>query len=207
MGEVLPGAKVVRLGAAGREPCGIEEAMAEGMEVVIGTPAVAKGPVIPGMSLAAVVDVDAVLASSDFRAAERAFQLVRGLSGRLERGEVIVQTRHRDHYAIEAATAGEPDRFYERELEVRREFRYPPFAQLARLVYPEGRDSAGRDATVSSALRGHAVEVLGPVAHPRRRAHRMILLKGEERAAVRDACIAARQAGDWVEVDLDPSRV
>jgi len=120
---------------------------------------------------------------------------------------MIVQSRYPDHYALRAVASQTPEGFYAQELEARRELRYPPFAHLARLVYAAGRSPETRDARVGEALRPLAVVVLGPLAHPWRRGHRMVLLKGDRRDLVRDACVAVRAKLPNVEIDLDPSRV
>ena len=208
--ELVPNAVVARIGGtegADDPSRDLERLYEEGADVVIGTPMVSLGPSVRRLRLAAAIDVDAILSSSDFRAAERAYQFVDGLSRRLEEGEMIVQSRYPDHYALRAVVSQTPEGFYAQELEARRELRYPPFAHLARLVYAAGRSPETRDARVGEALRPLAVVVLGPVAHPWRRGHRMVLLKGDRRDLVRDACVAVRAKLPNVEIDLDPSRV
>ncbi len=75
----------------------------------------------------------------DFRAGERAFQLLCQVAGRAGRGEaagrVIVQTYSPDHYAVEAGAAQDYEGFYEREIAYRWEHRNPPFARLAQFLY------------------------------------------------------------------------
>ena len=74
----------------------------------------------------------------DFRAAERAFQLLVQVAGRAGRGstpgEVLVQTVSPEHPAITAACRYDAEGFAERELAERREASYPPFVRLATLL-------------------------------------------------------------------------
>ncbi len=81
--------------------------------VLLGTQMVAKGHHFAGVALAAVVDADAGLALPDFRADERAFQLVTQLAGRSGRdapGLVLVQTFQPDATPIAHAARHDVDR-------------------------------------------------------------------------------------------------
>src|SRR5699024_6691450 len=77
---------------------------------------------------------DSMLHLPDFRAAERTFQLITQVSGRAGRheltGEVIVQTYSPEHYSIELASEYDFYRFYEKEMQLRRTFQYPPYVYL-----------------------------------------------------------------------------
>ena len=108
-------------------------------QVLVGTQMVAKGLHVPRVSLVGVVLADTGLNLPDFRAGERAFQLLCQVSGRAGRGpqpgSVIVQTYDPTHYAVEAAAAQDYQAFYDRELEFRRDQGNPPFHRLVRMVY------------------------------------------------------------------------
>jgi primosomal protein N' (replication factor Y) len=100
---------------------------------------IAKGLDLPQVTLAGVISADTALNLPDFRAGERTFQLVCQIAGRAGRGiaagRVIIQTYCPDHYAIKAASRHDYLSFYNYEINYRRLFGYPPFSQLARLVY------------------------------------------------------------------------
>ncbi len=108
-------------------------------QVLVGTQMVAQGLHLPRVTLVGVVLADLGLHIPDFRAGERAFQLLCQVAGRAGRGEaagrVIVQTYSPDHYAVEAGAAQDYEGFYEREIAYRWEHRNPPFARLAQFLY------------------------------------------------------------------------
>lgn len=108
-------------------------------DVLIGTQMIAKGLDLPQVTLSGIISADTGLNLPDFRAGERTFQLVCQVAGRAGRGfaagKVIVQTYCPGHYAIRAAAKHDYLGFYNQELKYRRQFGYPPFSQLARLVF------------------------------------------------------------------------
>ena len=108
-------------------------------DVLIGTQMVAKGLDLPLVTLAGVITADIGLNLPDFRASERTFQLSCQIAGRAGRGftpgRVILQTYCPEHYAITSASNHDYQGFYLHELEYRRQFSYPPFSHLARLLY------------------------------------------------------------------------
>ncbi len=108
-------------------------------DILIGTQMIAKGLDLPQVTLAGVISADTGLNLPDFRASERTFQLLCQVAGRAGRGlaagKVIIQTYSPDHYAVQAASRHDYRGFYRQEIGYRRQFGYPPFSHLARLVY------------------------------------------------------------------------
>jgi len=118
-------------------------------DILVGTQMIAKGHDIPNVTLVGVVSADIGLGMPDFRAAERAFQLLTQVAGRAGRGavpgRVLVQTINPDHYAIRLAAAQDYQAFYEKELNFRRMMHYPPFTAMANvLVRAEKQEAAMR---------------------------------------------------------------
>jgi primosomal protein N' (replication factor Y) len=115
-------------------------------DVLVGTQMIAKGLDIPLVTVSAVVAADVGLNLPDFRASERTFQLSCQIAGRAGRGftqgRVILQTYCPDHYAIAFASHHDYHGFFQQEMEYRRQFGYPPFNHLARLVYSHTNDIA-----------------------------------------------------------------
>jgi len=187
---------------------------------------VAKGLNFPGVKVVGIVLADTGLAMPDFRAAERTFSLIVQVSGRAGRfapdGTVVVQTFHPGHGAVRKAADGEPESWYEEELAVREELRFPPFARLIRLVFRSrsgerawraAQDFASRVAPRITSTEG---EILGPVECPletvSRNHRRHVLIRalrfGRCHRAVR-AAFAEQSvpAGVFREVDIDPTNL
>ncbi|MDP3508214.1 MAG: primosomal protein N' [Candidatus Melainabacteria bacterium] len=107
-------------------------------DILIGTQMVAKGLDIERVTLVGVLTADAAFNLPDYRSTERGFQLltqVAGRAGRGERvGEVILQTYAPELEALRLASKHDYYSFFGPELENRRDFEYPPFSQLIRIV-------------------------------------------------------------------------
>ena len=117
-------------------------------DVLIGTQMIAKGFHFPSATLVGVLNADASLQIPDYRASESVFQLltqVAGRSGRAELpGEVILQTFLPDHPLLHLAAAQNYLAFYEREIEERQLFTFPPFCRLIKLVFSGPDETAVR---------------------------------------------------------------
>jgi primosomal protein N' (replication factor Y) len=137
------------------------------LDVLIGTQMVAKGHDVPGVTLVGVLLADVALNMPDFRAGERAFQLLTQVAGRAGRGDrpgrVIVQTLRPAHHSLVAAARHDYAGFAPAELAQRRELGYPPFARLAVLRF-EGADAAATEhAAVELAARARSGDALPDV--------------------------------------------
>ncbi len=187
-------------------------------QVLVGTQMLSKGHHFPDVTLAVAADADLGLNLPDYRAAERTFQLLLQSAGRAGRGtapgRVFIQTRDPGHYCWEYVIRADYAGFYERELEVRRRRRYPPFVRLGllRVSFPV-EESGGFAAvdTLGAALRQAGkdlgVTVLGPAPAPlpllkgRRRFH--CLLKAGDWQPMRDLYVLARARGGKLRISLD----
>jgi primosomal protein N' (replication factor Y) len=109
------------------------------IDVLVGTQMIAKGLDFPRVTLVGVVDADLPLRMEDFRASERAFQILVQVAGRAGRGdragEVYVQTYAPHESCIQFARRAELDAFLEEELALRQELKYPPYRHLIRHVF------------------------------------------------------------------------
>jgi primosomal protein N' (replication factor Y) (superfamily II helicase) len=128
-------------------------------DVLIGTQMVAKGLDFPRVALAGVLDADAMFSMPDFRAAERAFQLLVQVVGRAGRaaagGVAVIQTTDPEAPLLRLACDAAVEPFVQRELEQRRRLGYPPFARLVRIIVSDPQPAVARDGAerISSALR------------------------------------------------------
>lgn len=115
--------------------------------VLIGTQMVAKGHDIPNVTLVGVLSADSALHLPDYRASERAFSLLTQAAGRAGRGDkpghVIFQTYDAENRILQLAATQDYDSFAKTELELRRDFFYPPFAQLLKLTVLDKDADAG----------------------------------------------------------------
>ena len=142
----FPGARLLRWDRDTADHRGAHERIwaafnAGAADILIGTQMVAKGLDFPRVTLVGVVLADAGLFLPDFRAAERAFQLLTQVAGRAGRGprsgQVVIQTYAPGHYAIQAACRHDYAAFASRELAFRAEHGYPPYRRMARLLYTD----------------------------------------------------------------------
>ena len=108
-------------------------------DVLIGTQMIAKGLHFPSVTLVGVLNSDAALNLPDFRASETVFQLISQVAGRAGRGhlpgELIIQTSLPENLTIQLAASQDFLKFYQHEIELRRQFDYPPFAKLTKLTF------------------------------------------------------------------------
>ena len=172
-----------------------------------------------------VVAADLALGRPDFRAAERAFQLLTQVAGRAGRGElsgeVLVETYYPEHYAIELAARQDYISFYEKEAHFRKMLHYPPFSSLANVLV---RDRKIENAIRwSRALAGYfapfeerGVKILGPAAAPLARLRHeyrfQFVLKASQRSELSKAlggclefCAAREIPENAILVDVDPT--
>jgi len=104
-------------------------------DILVGTQMLTKGHDFPHVTLVGVLSADLSLNTPDFRAGETTFQLLSQVAGRTGRGsspgKVIIQTFNPAHYAILAAKDHNYQRFFSREIRLRRSLNYPPFCSAA----------------------------------------------------------------------------
>ena len=116
-------------------------------DILVGTQMVTKGLDFAGVSMVGVLGADAVINYPDFRAAERAFNMleqVSGRAGRQGRGAVVVQTADPSHPVIRFLREHDYRGFYGHEIQERQAFSYPPFARII-YIYLKHRDARVAD--------------------------------------------------------------
>lgn len=131
----FPTARVLRMDLdTTRKKGGYEEilsAFANGeADILIGTQMIVKGHDFPNVTLVGVLAADLSLHISDYRAAERTFQLLTQAAGRAGRGhrqgEVVIQTYQPEHYSVVTAAEQDYEAFFEQEIFLREMMHYPP---------------------------------------------------------------------------------
>jgi primosomal protein N' (replication factor Y) len=149
LATAFPSARVARLDRDVASGKNVEKILARvrarEVDILVGTQMVTKGHDLPHVTLVGVINADAALSIPDFRAAERAFQLLVQVAGRAGRGDspgrVLVQTYAPDTEAIVFATRHDVDGFLKCELRNRRELMFPPFSRMA-MARVDGPDEA-----------------------------------------------------------------
>lgn len=147
------------------------------LDLLLGTQMIAKGIDAPGVTLVGVLQSDHHLGLPDFRASERTFALLTQVAGRAGRshlpGRVIFEAMRPEEKTLAYAAAQDYDSFYEEELQLRREFAYPPFSRLTRFVFrAKEEEQVKKVATDFGNLIRNVLEglpetrILGPVSPP-----------------------------------------
>ncbi|WP_290045031.1 primosomal protein N' [uncultured Muribaculum sp.] len=112
-------------------------------DILVGTQMVTKGLDFERVSLVGILNADNLINFPDFRASERAFNMLEQVAGRAgrrnKRGLVIVQTSQPAHPILSYLQAHNYEGFYEHELEERRRYGYPPFTRVIN-IYLKHRD-------------------------------------------------------------------
>ena len=197
------------------------------IDILVGTQMIAKGLDFPNVTLVGVISADTALNLPDFRAGERAFNLltqVAGRSGRSEAGgNVIVQTYMPEHYSIQAAEGHDYLRFYREEIGYREALLYPPLSHAATILL-RGEVEAEVIQTANHLLdqlevfkvdRFPSVEIRGPVPAPLARIRNKFrwhfLLRSEDVEELRELiqCAVAETTPTNIDliVDIDPISV
>lgn len=195
-------------------------------DVLIGTQMIAKGHDFPNVTVSGILSADLMLGVSDFRAAERAFQLITQAAGRAGRGEapgqVIIQAYNVDDYAIRYAAAQDYPGFYLQEIAFRRAMRYPPFGSICSITMSAVQEPLARDKAMllAAALRKRLaddqsvedIEIIDPARAPlfriKDRYRWRLVLKGPDAATLAGFLIPVTDRFDFgkaaVAVDIDP---
>ena len=136
---LFPDAAVARLDTdAARSRKSLEETIARfetgETQILIGTQMISKGLHFEKVHLVGILNADALMNFPDFRAHERAYQLMSQVSGRAGRrktpGEVVLQTSHPEHPLVQAVLQQNYEALYTTQMEERELFHYPPLFRL-----------------------------------------------------------------------------
>lgn len=119
------------------------------IDILIGTQIVTKGFDFSGLTLVAVLQADSLIGQQDFRADERAIQLLAQFRGRCGRrgtqGLFVIQTNQPDHPVYKSLIDGEDlisqSSFNSEMLNDRRQFQYPPFSRQVDLILKDSNQS------------------------------------------------------------------
>lgn len=196
------------------------------VDILIGTQMVSKGLDFEHVSLVGILNADNMLNFPDFRAHERAFQLMAQVSGRAgrknKRGTVILQTTTAEHAIIGQVIRNDYVAMYTKQCEERKLFMYPPYFRMIQIVLRHRDPNIVNQAANKMAVDLRAVfgnRVLGPNTPSVSRIQNLyikhILLKFEVEASAERAKEILREVTNqiiadpkfkslWVNLDVDP---
>ena len=135
----FPDARILRMDSDTTRAKGSYEAILKSFasheaDILIGTQMIVKGHDFPLVTLVGILAADLSLCASDFRSAERTFQLLTQAAGRAGRGNrvgsAVIQTYLPEHYTIRAASEQDYERFYHDEMAYRSLLSYPPAGHM-----------------------------------------------------------------------------
>lgn len=114
--------------------------------ILVGTQMVTKGLDFAGVEMVGILNADSLINMPDFRASERAFNMLEQVSGRSGRrenqqGVVVIQSYQPSHPIISFVRQHDFQGFFNHEIEQRKAFAYPPFSRII-YIYLKHRDIA-----------------------------------------------------------------
>jgi primosomal protein N' (replication factor Y) len=140
------------------------------IDVLVGTQMVTKGLDFDHVGLVGVLGADQLVRFPDFRAGERAFQMLTQVAGRAGRknkqGKVLIQSYNPGHPILKEVQQTDFQTFIKRELAERKLFKYPPFYRLIHVAVRHKDEKIAQEAAslVARYLKDKLGErVLGPV--------------------------------------------
>ena len=188
--------------------------------ILVGTQLISKGFHFPSLNCIVVVDIDLSSQGHDLRGAEKNLQLYHQLSGRAGRSgkpaTVYFQTYNHDTKVIDDITNKNPDIFLERELEIRKKNKLPPFQRFISLIltgeneHKLETEALGFKNFIETKIEG---KVLGPVNAPifrlKRKFRVRLLIRGIKSMKVQNSIAKIIPnykfaSGIKLSVDVDP---
>ena len=154
--ELFPEARVARLDLdTARTRAGYERIIDDfeqgRTDILIGTQMVSKGLDFSNVSVVGILNADSLLSHPDFRADERAYQLMAQVAGRAgrksEQAIVILQTRQPESALISQVLTGDYSSMYRTQVDERIAFRYPPFCRLVYVYVKHRKENVVDEAT------------------------------------------------------------
>ncbi|WP_422161299.1 replication restart helicase PriA [Polaribacter sp.] len=141
------------------------------IDVLVGTQMLSKGLDFDNVSLVGILNADTMLNFPDFRAHERAYQMMVQVSGRAGRtkkqGNVAIQTYNPYHKILQQVSTTNYIEMYKEQLQERWQYKYPPYYRLIKITLKH-RDYNKVDSGVNwlfkALYNSFGEHVLGPTA-------------------------------------------
>jgi primosomal protein N' (replication factor Y) len=139
------------------------------VQILVGTQMLSKGLDFDNVRVVGIISADSLLNYPDFRSHERGFQLMTQAAGRSGRnnkqGIVIIQSADPTQPVYSYVTSNDYEAFFRMQLSERKQFNYPPFCRLIRIVikHKEERKAEAASSLLAENLRESLHErLLGP---------------------------------------------
>ena len=167
-------------------------------DILVGTQMVTKGLDFDNVGLVGILNADSMLYFPDFRAYERAFQLMMQVSGRAgrkgEQGKVLIQTYDITHEIFDLLKSNDYLIFIKKQIEERRLFNYPPYNRIIAITLKHKKQrklDIAADILFVLLRKSFGNRVLGPeypaISRIRNYYHKNILLKIEQEGSHTEA--------------------
>ena len=188
--------------------------------ILIGTQIIAKGLHFPNVTLVGVINSDIILNFPDFRSGEKTFQLLTQVSGRAGRGDkkgkVIIQTYEPENNVIKDSKEENYDLFYEKEINSRKVFSYPPFSKILNIGFSSEDEARLLDISKKfyDEIKSQNIELYGPmpsmVYKVQKRFRMNIFAKGSKKKIDKFKLFLKKKLNEFndtkvrIVVDIDP---
>ncbi len=141
------------------------------IDILVGTQMLSKGLDFDNVSLVGILNADTMLNFPDFRAHERAYQMMVQVSGRAGRskkqGNVAIQTYNPYHKILQQVSSTNYTEMYKEQLQERWQYKYPPYFRTIKITLKH-RDFNKVDTGVNwlfkALYNSFGENVLGPTA-------------------------------------------
>ena len=185
----------------------IDRFYAEKGAILVGT-AMAVPYLTPGVGMSAIVSLDAARSIPTWRADEWLFQFLLHLR-EVSRREVLVQTRTEEDNLLLYASRGALERFYNDEIKLREELRYPPFSTLI-LCSWQGPTATIKtvDELIKVAAGTHKVQCYNdPCSTPEKATRHALLRLVPKDARDPDLLARLRALPPYIKIEINPDRI
>ena len=154
LSKFFPGVKIVRMDndttrTKNAHAKLLKEFSEHSPAILVGTQMIAKGHDFKDVTLVGIMDADQSLYHSDYRSTEKTFQLITQMSGRAGRdkdeGKVVLQTYAPRHYAYRFIASYNYKGFFDKEINIRKVTKFPPFTKIIRLLFSGIEDEIVRE--------------------------------------------------------------
>jgi len=214
--KLFPTAKIARFDSDTLEPDKLRHhfaALSQGqIDIIVGTQTIVKGFDLPNLAVVGVIQADSGLQIPDYSAAERSYQLISQVSGRVGRGhrpgKLFLQTYNPDNTQLKLAIDKKYEEFYDQELAERQKFGFPPFVYLLKISSARASRNSAQTAIqkLADSITSKKVRIWGPspkyVEKANGKYRWQIVIRSTSRSELIDI---ARSLPGNTQYDIDPT--